>query len=426
MAKKYKCRTCGADLTFDPNLGKLKCESCGSSYYPFDYRDKMAELTKGEGEIPEEDYMVAYRCPHCGAEMITSSMSLVTRCVYCDTRTSLIGDLKDRFRPDRIVPFEIRRQEAVDAYQKIVSEAPFIPAAFLADSQIEKIQGVYVPVWLFDFAADLDCDAIFQDTDRDQVHTEEWGIVRNVVSGSASVHSVGTGRYDWVAEDGLRLLDDRIMECVGPYDFRNSAFFNSAYLIGFQAQRWDVPEEEMEERARKRVTARVKEDAADRIQLEGPAARITENHHPRLSAIHFRTCQIRKENSAYALAPVWMLYTTYRGRRYLFAVNGQTGRVAGNLPTDRLRLGLSLLLHVGLAGLLTWLMFLLGTSLRLQGGSEDLVNELALTAAIASVFLVGRFIRLLRRQSRTKLTKRNIEPPKMGFYTETLHEQKED
>jgi hypothetical protein len=30
--------------------------------------------------------------------------------------------------------------------------------------------------------------------------------------------------------------------------------------------------------------------------------------------------------------PVWMLNTKYRGKDYLFAVNGQTGKAVGELP----------------------------------------------------------------------------------------------
>ena len=37
----------------------------------------------------------------------------------------------------------------------------------------------------------------------------------------------------------------------------------------------------------------------------------------------------------YALYPVWILNTTYEGNRYTFAMNGQTGRMVGDLPMDR-------------------------------------------------------------------------------------------
>ena len=37
----------------------------------------------------------------------------------------------------------------------------------------------------------------------------------------------------------------------------------------------------------------------------------------------------------YALYPVWLLNTTYQGKQYTFAMNGQTGKFVGDLPLDK-------------------------------------------------------------------------------------------
>ena len=39
----------------------------------------------------------------------------------------------------------------------------------------------------------------------------------------------------------------------------------------------------------------------------------------------------------YALLPVWMLSTNWNGKNFLFAMNGQTGRLVGDLPVDKKR-----------------------------------------------------------------------------------------
>lgn len=38
---------------------------------------------------------------------------------------------------------------------------------------------------------------------------------------------------------------------------------------------------------------------------------------------------------SYALYPVWILNTTYKGSKYIFAMNGQTGKLVGDLPLDK-------------------------------------------------------------------------------------------
>ena len=40
----------------------------------------------------------------------------------------------------------------------------------------------------------------------------------------------------------------------------------------------------------------------------------------------------------YALLPVWLLSTQWNGNNYLFAMNGQTGKLIGDLPMDRKKL----------------------------------------------------------------------------------------
>lgn len=37
----------------------------------------------------------------------------------------------------------------------------------------------------------------------------------------------------------------------------------------------------------------------------------------------------------YALYPVWILNTTWQDKRYVFAMNGQTGKFTGDLPVDK-------------------------------------------------------------------------------------------
>ena len=39
----------------------------------------------------------------------------------------------------------------------------------------------------------------------------------------------------------------------------------------------------------------------------------------------------------YALLPVWMLHTRWKDKDFLFAMNGQTGRLIGDLPVDKSR-----------------------------------------------------------------------------------------
>ena len=45
--------------------------------------------------------------------------------------------------------------------------------------------------------------------------------------------------------------------------------------------------------------------------------------------------QLRRGKVHYALLPVWMLTTTWQDKNYLFAMNGQSGKLVGDLPVSR-------------------------------------------------------------------------------------------
>ena len=51
---------------------------------------------------------------------------------------------------------------------------------------------------------------------------------------------------------------------------------------------------------------------------------------PMNSNINLHNGQVR-----YALYPVWILNTVWNGEKFTFAMNGQTGKMAGNLPMDK-------------------------------------------------------------------------------------------
>ena len=38
------------------------------------------------------------------------------------------------------------------------------------------------------------------------------------------------------------------------------------------------------------------------------------------------------------MLPVWMMYTEYKGKNYIFGMNGQTGKMMGEIPSDPMRL----------------------------------------------------------------------------------------
>lgn len=45
--------------------------------------------------------------------------------------------------------------------------------------------------------------------------------------------------------------------------------------------------------------------------------------------------RLQNGKAIYALYPVWLLNTSWNGNKYTFAMNGQTGKMVGDLPLDK-------------------------------------------------------------------------------------------
>ena len=49
----------------------------------------------------------------------------------------------------------------------------------------------------------------------------------------------------------------------------------------------------------------------------------------------FSSVRLSQGQARYALYPVWLLNTKWNGKQYTFAMNGQTGKLVGDLPMDK-------------------------------------------------------------------------------------------
>ena len=69
--------------------------------------------------------------------------------------------------------------------------------------------------------------------------------------------------------------------------------------------------------------------------------------------------RINDNDIRYVLLPVWMLNLKYKDKTYLYAVNGQTGKVAGEVPISKIKFGL-MGLSISIITFFVVFMFLIG------------------------------------------------------------------
>lgn len=325
---EYKCPACGGAMEFDSASQKLKCPYCDTEIGIEEYQSSSGEqegteeasweaVGDGRWQEGETDGMRVYVCESCGGEIIAEETTGATACPYCGNKVVMKGQFSGDLRPDYIIPFKLDKKAAKAAYQKHLTGKTFMPGIFREENHIDEIKGVYIPFWLFD--ADVYANIRYK---AERVKVWEKGDTEYTEHEIFDVFRSGKIAFQHIPTDGSRKMDDTLMESIEPYDFKDAVPFQPAYLAGYLADRYDV---NMEERFC-RATERMKKSAEDvfRDTVQGYSSVTTENS------------QIRMENSRYlyALYPVWLLSTTWRGDNYLFAMNGQTGKMVGDLPFE--------------------------------------------------------------------------------------------
>lgn len=145
--KTYKCPCCGAPLVFDPETGEMACEYCDTKFSAEDTKAYIDSLEVDEGKdsydwdnydknsgsgdwSDEEKSMIkSYICPSCGGEVIGDENTVATICPYCGNPTIMSENARDVFKPDVLIPFKYKKEDAVEALKKYYKKSRFFRPA---------------------------------------------------------------------------------------------------------------------------------------------------------------------------------------------------------------------------------------------------------------------------------------------------------
>ena len=329
--QEYKCPCCGGAIAFDSKIQKMKCPYCDTEFEMDALKGYDAELQNeqtddmewdtsagSEWQEGETDGLRTYVCKSCGGEIVGDANMAATSCPFCDNPIIMMGQFAGALKPDLVIPFKLDKKAAKEGLKKHLTGKRLLPKIFKDQNHIDEIKGIYVPFWLFDADAEADIRykgttvRTWSDSDYNYTQTSYYSILRG-----------GRIGFERVPVDGSSKMEDDLMESIEPYDFKDAVDFQTAYLAGYLADKYDVNAEESIGHANRRI--RQSTEDAFRATVKGYSGVVVENSNVRL------------ENSRvkYALYPVWILNTTWQGKKYRFAMNGQTGKFVGNLPTDK-------------------------------------------------------------------------------------------
>ena len=327
---EQKCPCCGGAVEFNPGTQNIKCPYCDTE---FDIsameqasqnsatigQDSFSWNSQGAEWQPDETSgMGVYVCKSCGGEIVADETTGATKCPYCDNPVVMTGQFAGGLKPDLIIPFKYDKKAAKEALNKYIASKKMVPKIFKDQNHIDEIKGVYVPHWLFSGTAvgqaEFDAEKVRRWSDSDNNYTE-----------TAYFNCYRSGNMDFanIPVDGSSKMDDTLMESIEPFNIADAVPFSTAYMAGYLADKYDVDINASMPRANERVKNSVESALEKTVQGFNVVF-------PKGSQV-----DIANGSYSYALYPVWILNTTWNGKKYTFAMNGQTGKFVGDLPLDK-------------------------------------------------------------------------------------------
>ena len=391
----YQCPACTGPLRFSGESGNLECDYCGSSYTIKQiedmYREKEAEAAaaaeRGNGwkkDTLTEDWgsdakgMKTYSCPSCGAELICDENTAATCCPYCGNQTVIPGQFSGALKPEYVIPFKTDKAAAMEALKRHYKGKILLPKSFADENHVEEIQGVYVPFWMFDAVAEG--EMFFQTTssrvtiqgDEEITTTDHFAVFRS-----------GSMEFEKIPVDASSRMPDGHMDAIEPFDYRELKPFSTAYMPGFLADKYDVEAEKCGERMEERCCRALSNALSETVVGYDQ------------KTVSSQQLRVEKGDVHYAMLPVWMLATKWNNQSFLFAMNGQSGRLVGDLPVDKKKYwGM----FAGITAILAALMFLICPSI--FSGSMDGFTAV-LVCGLIPLFISFIVMSILRSQLRS-------------------------
>ena len=357
--RKFPCPGCGADLDFDPGLGRLKCPYC----------DRKEAIPQTAAEIQVHDYeeyfsgkrtrlsrlaaaAVELDCPDCGAGIIFEPPDSAGQCPFCAANLSIAQTrlASATLAPEGIVPFGCDRATAKKQLQRWLNQRWLTPAGFRKLVQLDNLEGIYLPYWSYNFLTTTDYTAR-------RMLTNKSGTVQRLFNNVLvpAIQSINLTRLQalrpWRGKNANALaanpvlsnlysfLRDLVSRPVSPEVGQTSSFlltlshhplqadlcvYSSAYLAGFKAQRPQISLKAGFETAQQQVKAEI--DRAVRSRLGDKEHKILQQS-TAYSAITFKL----------VLLPVWLCTYRYQNKRYQVIINGCTQKMQGDYPISKLR-----------------------------------------------------------------------------------------
>jgi len=320
------CPGCGSALSYDPDAHALKCPSCGyTEEYVFKERageenDLVSLLNHTVlDEMPET---LSVHCPACGAEsqLVYNTVSGV--CPFCKSPIVASSRSRRTLRPQGIVPFAISRELAESQFKAWLKSLWFAPGKLKHVNLHEALQGIYRPIWTFDFLATSHYSGARGDyyyvTKTREVNGKRETYQERHTRWTPVCGTV-TNDFDDLVVFASNQMSDSLQRAVGPWSIKSPQRYDEDTVRGYVEENYDLPLCDGLEEAKCQADSTIRSSV--HFDIGGDEQRIYD----------IRT-QYSELTYKLLLVPFWCSHYHYNQKDYQFIVNGENGMSSGTRP----------------------------------------------------------------------------------------------
>ena len=333
---RFLCASCGANMVFDPKLGKLACPYCGFSRAIENDAAKIVErdfysfLRPGAERLqPLAHNAMQVSCASCGATVVFVPPTTATECDFCGGKIVAQPKAADPLvAPESVLPFSFTNSQAAASMKNWTSSRWFAPSKLKTLAEHDRAESVYLPYWTFDsdsataYTGQRGDDYYETETYYEEGEQKERQITKtnwSYASGNVRRH------FDDVPVPATKSVLPKYLEKLS-WNFGELVSYEPAYLSGHKAQTYQVSLEEGFERFKQISEYVIRGDVHNDIGGDRQQIDSMDTDYSNVTFKHL-------------LVPVYASAYKFNSKVYQVVINGRTGEVQGERPYSWAKIG---------------------------------------------------------------------------------------
>ena len=292
----------------------MRCGFCSTQLDPY-------EVEKEKDAVESTWYdTTVFTCPQCGGELSSMDNEATSFCSFCGASTILDSRISREKRPDYILPFQKTKEDCKKQYSSAMKRALFAPKQLKDQAYIDSFRGIYMPYWIYDYSQKGPIRIKGKRSHRsgDYIITDHYDLTGNL-----------DGEYNGLYHDASSSFADNLSEAIAPFQEASLKRFTPSFLSGFYADTADVEKSVYEDDMLAITTQATVKTIKNTKPFKKYTLEIPSGSNERAVVFHSQLTA-----TASGMFPVWFLSYQKNGRVAYAAVNGQTGKLAADIPVE--------------------------------------------------------------------------------------------